>query len=329
MNQHAHHHHHGHDHGHADAAHAGAHSHAPKDFGAAFAIGISLNLGFVVVEVIYGCIAHSMALLADAGHNLGDVFGLAMAWVATILARRPPSPKYTYGLRRGTIVAALGNAVLLLVSVGTIAVEGIRRLFEPVPVAGNTVMVVAGIGIVLNGLTAWLFASGRDRDVNLRAAFLHMAYDALVSAGVVVAAGIILVTGWMRLDAIVSLAIAGVILIGTWSLLRDSLGLSMDAVPSRVPVDAVRRFLEQRPGVEAIHDLHVWPMSTTETALTCHCLMPAGHPGDQVLADLAQQLHARFGIGHVTIQVEVDEKAACACALEPPAEGALHASPAA
>lgn len=315
MSHPAHGHDHPHDHDHAGPVHTGHHAHAPKNFGAAFAIGISLNVGFVVVEAIYGFLAQSMALLADAGHNLGDVFGLVMAWVAATLAQRPPSPRYTYGLRRGTIVAALGNAVLLLVSVGAIAVEGVRRLLDPMPVAGNTVMVVGGIGIVLNGLTAWLFASGRDHDVNLRAAFLHMAYDALVSAGVVVAAGVIMLTGWVRLDALVSLAIAGVILIGTWSLLRDSLGLAMDAVPRGLPMDAVRRFLEQQPGIKAIHDLHVWPMSTTETALTCHCLMPAGHPGDQVLAELARELHARFGIEHVTIQVEVDEHVACA--LEP------------
>ncbi len=300
---------------HSEQSRGGSHVHAPKDFGPAFAIGVSLNLGFVVIEVIYGLLAHSMALLADAGHNLGDVFGLVMAWVAATLALRPPSRRYTYGLRRGTIVAALGNAMLLLVSVGAIAVEGVRRLLDPGPVAGTTVMVVAGIGIVLNGLTAWLFASGRGSDVNLRAAFLHMLYDALVSAGVLLAAGVIILTGWTRLDALVSLAIAGVILVGTWSLLRDSLGLSLDAVPQGVEVDSVRLFLEEQPGVKGIHDLHVWPMSTTETALTCHCLMPGGHPGDQVLADLAHELHERFGIEHVTLQVEVDEHVACS--LEP------------
>jgi cobalt-zinc-cadmium efflux system protein len=298
--------------------HAGrghGHTRASKSFGPSFAIGVMLNFAFVVVEVIYGLLAHSMALLADAGHNLGDVFGLLMAWVAAIVAMRPPSRRYTYGLRRGTIVAALGNAVLLLVSVGAIAVEGVRRLLDPGPVAGTTVLVVAAVGIVLNGLTALLFASARRHDVNLRAAFLHMLYDALVSAGVVVAAGVIILTGWTRLDALVSLVIAGVILVGSWSLLRDSLGLSLDAVPQGVEADAVRRFLQQQPGVKAIHDLHIWPMSTTEIALTCHCLMPAGHPGDEVLAALAHELHERFGIGHATIQVEVDDRVACA--LEP------------
>jgi cobalt-zinc-cadmium efflux system protein len=238
-----------------------------------------------------------------------------MAWAAATLALQPPSQKYTYGRRRGTIVAALGNAVLLLVSVGAIAVESARRLLDPGPVAGTTVMVVAAIGIAINGLTAWMFASGRHGDVNLRAAFLHILYDALVSAAVIVAAGIIVLTGWTRLDALVSLFIAGVILVGSWSLLRDSLGLSLDAVPQGVEVDVVRSFLEQQPGMKGIHDLHIWPISTTETALTCHCLIPAGHPGDQVLAKLAHDLHVRFGIEHVTIQVEIDEHVACS--LEP------------
>ena len=313
--QHDHDHGHNHVHGYSAAEAGGAHVHAPKNFGPAFAIGVSLNLAFVVAEVVYGLLAHSMALLADAGHNLGDVFGLAMAWVAATLALRPPSGRYTYGLRRGTIVAALGNAVLLLVSVGAIAVEGVRRLVDPGPVAGTTVMVVAGIGIALNGLTAWLFASGRTQDINLRAAFLHMFYDALISAGVVVAAGVMVLTGWTRLDALVSLVIAGVILVGTWSLLRDSFGMSLDAVPRGLKVDEVSAYLTAWPGVAAIHDLHVWPMSTTETALTCHCVMPAGHPGDVALAELARDLRKRFRIEHATIQVEVDEQVPCV--LEP------------
>ena len=305
--------HHDHD-GHApDAGHA--HAHAPKDFGAAFAIGISLNLGFIIVEVIYGLFANSIALIADAGHNLGDVLGLVMAWVATLLARRAPSLTYTYGLRRGTILAALGNAVLLLVSVGAIAVEAVRRLMEPSDVASLTVMAVAAIGIVINGVTAWLFASGRKGDINLRAAFLHMAYDALVSAGVVVAAGVILLTGWTRLDPLVSLAIAGIILAGTWSLLRDFVGMSLDAVPGGIKLDEVGEFLQRQPGIVAIHDLHIWSMSTTEIALTCHVLMPGGHPGDVYLVELAQQLHERYDIGHTTIQVELDEN--IICALQP------------
>jgi cobalt-zinc-cadmium efflux system protein len=312
MVEHEHHDHDGHDRAH-DTGHV--HGHAPKDFGAAFAIGTALNLGFVITEVVYGLLANSIALVADAGHNLGDVLGLVMAWVATLLARRAPSLTYTYGLLRSTILAALANAVLLLVTVGAIAIEGVRRLIEPIEVASVTVMVVAALGIVVNGATAWLFASGRKGDINLRAAFMHMAYDALVSAGVVAAAGIILLTGWTRLDPLVSLAIAVVILVGTWGLLRDSVGMSLDAVPTGIKPDEVGDFLRQQPGVAAIHDLHIWSMSTTETALTCHCLMPGGHPGDEYLALLARQLNERFSIGHATIQVELDEH--IVCALEP------------
>lgn len=311
-----------HDHGHKDAdhhdhTHSAGHArvHAPKDFGMAFAIGAALNFGFVITEVVYGLLANSIALVADAGHNLGDVLGLVMAWVATVLARRAPSRIYTYGLRRGTILAALANAVLLLVTVGAIVVEGVRRLIEPSDVASVTVMVVAALGIVINGVTAWLFASGRRGDINLRAAFMHMGYDALVSAGVVAAGGVILLTGWTRLDPLVSLAIAVVILAGTWSLLRDSVGMSLDAVPTGVKPDEVGDFLRQQPGITAIHDLHIWPMSTTETALTCHCLMPGGHPGDEFLVQLAHQLHESFSISHATIQIELDEH--IVCALEP------------
>jgi cobalt-zinc-cadmium efflux system protein len=238
-----------------------------------------------------------------------------MAWIATLLARRRPSQTYTYGLRRGTILAALANAVLLLVTVGAIAVEGMRRLISPGEVASVTVMVVAAVGIAVNGVTASLFASARKGDINLRAAFLHMAYDALVSVGVVAAGGVILLTGWTRLDPLVSLAIAVVILVGTWGLLRGSVGMALDGVPVDIKPDEVTRFLLQQPGVAAIHDLHIWSMSTTDTALTCHCLMPGGHPGDEFLVRLAHELHAHFSIGHATIQVEVD--AQTACSLEP------------
>ena len=285
-----------HEHG---ASHS--HSHAPKDFGPAFAIGTGLNFAFVVVEVVYGLLSNSVALVADAGHNLGDVFGLLMAWVAAILARRAPSQTHTYGLRRGTILAALANAMLLLITIGAIGVEGVRRFLHPEEVAGVTVMVVAAFGIAVNGVTAWLFASGRKSDTNLRAAFLHMAYDALVSFGVVVAGAVILKTGWMRLDSLVSLAVAGVILWGTWRLLRDSVGMAMDAVPSSVDLDQVSAFIKRQAGVATIHDLHIWPISTTETALTCHCVMPGGHPGDRVLAQMCHELQDRFGIAHSTI----------------------------
>jgi cobalt-zinc-cadmium efflux system protein len=306
---------HSHDHGHDAHAHAHgahAHAHAPKDFGMAFAIGVVLNLGFVIVEFVYGLLANSIALVADSGHNLGDVLGLAMAWTAMILARRAPSQTLTYGLRRGTILAALMNAMLLLLTVGAIAVEGVRRLFEPGAVAGVTIMVVAAAGIVVNGVTAWLFASGRKGDINLRGAFLHMASDALVSLGVVIAGAMILATGWTWLDPLVSVVIAIIILWGTWGLLRDSLAMALDAVPGGIRLDEVRAFLERQPGVSGIHDLHIWPMSTTETALTCHCLLPNGHPGDEFLVRLAKELQERYGIGHATIQVEVDERVLCA-----------------
>jgi cobalt-zinc-cadmium efflux system protein len=305
-------HHHDHNHSHTTPH---SHAHAPADFGTAFAIGTILNVAFVGIEVIYGLLSNSMALVADAGHNLADVLGLIMAWVAAVLARRAPSDTHTYGLRRGTIWAALANAMLLLVTVGAIVLEAARRLLNPEDVAGMTVIVVAAIGIVVNGVTAWLFAAGRKGDINLRAAFLHMAYDALVSLGVVIAGGVILSTGWTRLDPIVSLVVAGVILLGTWSLLRESVSMAMDAVPSGVNLDEVSKFISQQAGVATIHDLHIWPISTTETALTCHCVMPGGHPGDQAIARLCHDLQDRFGIAHSTIQIEIDESVACQ--LEP------------
>lgn len=294
---------------------AHGHAHVPKDFGAAFAIGIVLNLGFVVVEGVYGLLANSMALIADAGHNLGDVLGLVIAWIATVLARRAPSQNYTYGLRRATILAALANAMLLLVAVGAIAVEGVRRLSEPGEIASVTVMVVAAVGIVINGVTAWLFASGRKGDINVRGAYLHMVYDALISLGVVAAGGLMFFSGWTWIDPLVSLAIAAIILVGTWNLLRDAVGMSLDAVPIGLKLDEVSTFLKEQPGVTAIHDLHIWSMSTTETVLTCHCLMPGGHPGDEFLVRLARELQERFKIDHATIQIEIHEH--IACALEP------------
>jgi cobalt-zinc-cadmium efflux system protein len=301
-------HHHAHDHGHASA-------HAPQNFGMAFAIGIVLNLGFVFVETTYGLFANSMALVADAGHNLGDVLGLVVAWIATVLARRLPSQTHTYGLKRGTILAALANAVLLLIAVGAIVVEALHRLAKPGEIAGVTVMAVAAVGIVINGVTAHLFFAGRKGDINLRGAYLHMVYDALVSLGVLLAGGAILLTGWTWIDPVVSLTIAAVILMGTWSLLQRSVGMSLDAVPKGLTLDEVGIFLKQQLGVSAIHDLHIWPMSTTETALTCHCVMPGGHPGDAFLVQLALELQERFGIQHATFQIEVN--AEVPCALEP------------
>lgn len=307
----AHHHHDGH--GHAHAPHGG-HSHAPASFGRAFAIGIALNSGFVVVEAIYGYASGSMALVADAGHNLSDVLGLVAAWTAAVLSKRAPTPRFTYGLRGSSILAALFNAVFLLVAVGAIAWEAVLRLINPEPVAGVTVMVVAGIGIAINGITAWLFASGRKGDLNIRGAYLHMVADAAVSAGVVLAGLLILYSGWSWLDPLTSLIISGLIVWGTWGLLRDSTAMSLNAVPSGIDPAAVRSYLEQCSGAAQVHDLHIWPMSTTDVALTCHMVIPAGHPGDAYLADIAQRLHREFGIEHATIQVETAPAAPCSLA---------------
>jgi cobalt-zinc-cadmium efflux system protein len=285
--------------------------HAPASFGTAFANGISLNLAFVAVEFVYGVLGNSVALMADAGHNLSDVLGLVIAWVASVLTKQPPSPRYTYGLGGSSILAALFNAVFLLVAVGAIAWEAILRLFHPEPVAGVTVMIVAAIGIVINGMTAWLFASGRKGDLNIRGAFLHMLADAAVSAGVVVAGLVILYTGWVWLDPLTSLVIVGVIVWGTWSLLRDSAAMSVNAVPNTIDPQAVRRYLEFCTGVSSVHDLHIWPMSTTSNALTAHLVIPSGHPGDEFLMRAARDMKRRFGIGHTTFQIEISEETAC------------------
>jgi cobalt-zinc-cadmium efflux system protein len=298
-----------------DHHHHQGHAHAPASFGMAFAVGIALNTAFVLIEGGYGIASNSMALLADAGHNLSDVLGLAVAWVAAALANRAPTARYTFGFKSSTILAALFNAVFLLVAVGAIGWEAILRLFNPVEVAGKTVMVVAAIGILVNGITAWLFASGSKGDLNIRGAYLHMASDAAVSAGVVAAGLVILYTGWLWLDPAVSLVIVAVIVWGTWELLRESLAMSLKAVPQNVNPAAVHAFLSRQQGVEAIHDLHIWPMSTTDTALTAHLLMPNGHPPDSFLMHIADELRAHHGIGHVTLQVETDKSTVCT--LEP------------
>ncbi|WP_167771037.1 cation diffusion facilitator family transporter [Bradyrhizobium niftali] len=309
---HAHDHGHGHDHSHAHGP-GHAHVHAPASFGKAFAIGISLNVALVVAEAVYGYIGNSTALLADAGHNLSDVLGLVVAWSASIAARRAPRGRFTYGLRASTILAALANAVFLLVATGAIGWEAILRLREPEPVAGVTVMVVAGIGILVNGFTAMLFARGRKDDINIEGAYLHMAADAAVSLGVVVSAALIIWTGWLWLDPVTSLVICATILWSTTSLLRGSIDMSMAAAPKGTDLAAIRAFLQQRPGVSAIHDLHVWPISTTETALTCHLVMPAGS-GDAFLMETAQLLKASFRIGHTTLQIETHPDNGCALA---------------
>ena len=304
---------HPHDHGHG-APH-GHHQHAPASFGRAFAIGAALNIVFVAVEAGAGVAAGSVALLADAGHNLGDVLALLVAWGAAGLARRPPDARYTYGFRSASMLAALFNAVALLVVTGGVAWEAIRRLAEPHPSQGGLVMAVAAAGIVVNGVTAALFASGRKGDLNVRGAFLHMLSDALVSAGVVVAGALILWTGRLWIDPVASLVISGVIVWGTWGLLRQSLDMVLAAAPAGIDTGEVRAFLERLSGVARVHDLHVWPLSTTETALTCHLVIPAGPPGDAFLAQTCHALEHRFGIGHATLQVETDE--AFACPLEP------------
>ena len=305
-----------HDHDHAPDAHghAGHHHHAPTDFGRAFLIGILLNTGFVVVEAGYGIAVNSVALLADAGHNLSDVLGLLIAWGAATLSKREPSANYSYGLRRTSILAALFNAVFLLVATGAIAFEAAQRLLHPAPVAGGVIMAVAAAGILVNGITAWLFAGGRKGDINVRGAFLHMIADAAVSAGVVVAGFVVTRTGWLWLDPATSLVIVAVILVGTWGLLRSSVAMALDRVPDRIVPADVAAALTALPGVTRVHDLHIWPMSTTEVALTCHLVMPEGCPGDRFLHDASEMLHARFQIDHATIQVERDEHEACALA---------------
>jgi cobalt-zinc-cadmium efflux system protein len=290
------------------------HAHSPKSFDFAFALCAALNIGFVVVEAIFGFLSNSTALLADAGHNLGDVAGLLIAWGAATISRREPTTRYTYGLRSSSILAALFNAMFLLIAIGAIAWEAILRFGEPAPVAGKTVVIVAAIGILINGFTAWLFASGREADINIRGAFLHMAADAAVSFGVVVAGVLILSTGWDWIDPAASLLICAVIFWSTWGLLRDSVRMSLDAVPPGIDADEVRAYLQALVGVTALHDLHIWPMSTTETALTCHLVMPAGHPGDAFLMEAANQLQSRFAIGHATIQIETEQATACALA---------------
>lgn len=289
----------GHNHGHGHG-----HVHAPASFGTAFALGIGLNTAFVVIEAGYGWASNSMSLVADAGHNLSDVLGLLVAWAASVLVRRPPSARFTYGLRGSSILAALFNGVFLLVAVGAILWEAAWRLVHPEPVAGVTVMVVAGIGILINGFTAWLFASGARGDINIRGAFLHMAADAAVSAGVVLAGLAIWLTGMTWIDPAVSLAIGGLIVWASWGLLRDSVTLSLDAVPPGIDPEAVADWLRARPGVAGLHDLHIWPMSTTETALTAHLVMAGGHPGNAFLVEAAETLRARFGIHHATLQIE-------------------------
>ena len=286
------------------------HNHAPGDFGNAFLIGIILNTAFVLVEAAYGWISGSMALIADAGHNLSDVLALMLAWGASVAAKRPPSDRFTYGYKSSTILAALLNAGLLLLAIGAILFETLNRIAEPPFVQGETMAIVAGIGIVVNAGTAALFLRGQH-DINIRGAFLHMAADALVSLGVVIAGLAIIWTGERWIDPAVSLAIVLVIAWGTWGLLKDSVAMSMLAVPKGISEIKVRAYLAVLPGVEDVHDLHIWPMSTTETALSAHLVMPGGHPGDEMLRAIQDELEHHHQIGHVTVQIEIS-RAECA-----------------
>lgn len=279
------------------------HSHAPSNFNAAFGIGIALNMSFVAIEAFYGWKVDSLALLADAGHNLSDVIGLVLAWGGALAGKLQPDSRHTYGWKRGSILAAFANALLLLVAMGSLAWEAVHRLQSPQAIEGVTIMVVAGIGIVINTATALLFMRGGEDDLNIRGAFLHMAADALVSAGVVVAGGLALWFGWNWLDPVVSLLIAAVILVGTWSLFRQSLHLMFDGVPEGVDLHAVQTVLETLPGVDRVHDLHVWAMGTSEIAMTAHLIMTTEPADDAFLQHATEQLHDRFEIEHVTLQV--------------------------
>jgi cobalt-zinc-cadmium efflux system protein len=301
---HSHLHSHTHAHDHAGHDHA-RHSHAPQDFGTAFAVGVALNVVFVVVELVFGYLAQSLALISDAVHNFSDVIALLLAWGAAWLARRRPTDRHTYGYRRASILAALANAGLLFIAVGGIVVEAIDRLRQPADVAGLTVVLVAGLGIVINGATALLFMRGRHGDLNIRGAYLHMAADAGVSLGVVLAALVIMATGWSWIDPAVSLGVAAVVLVSGWGLARDSVNLALDAVPGHIELGEVRDYLAALEGVAAVHDLHIWAMSTNETALTAHLVRPGGSD-DEFLHQVCSELAHRFRIRHATLQVEAD-----------------------
>lgn len=311
---HDHHSHGGHGHDHQDHGHTHGHGHhhpPPEQLNRAFIIGIGLNVAFVAVELVAGFLADSLALLADAGHNLSDVMSLLLAWGAIRLAKLDPTPRHTYGYRRGTILASLVSSVLLLVAMGAIAWEALLRFREPAPVEGAMMITVAGVGVLINGVTAWLFASGRHDDLNIRAAFMHMVADAAVSVGVVIGGIGVLAVGWLWLDPAISLVIVAVIVAGTWGVLTESLDLAFDAVPRNVDPGQVREYLQQLPGVSGIHDLHIWAMSTTETALTAHLVMPAGPVDDGFLRNVAAELRRRFRIPHTTLQIEKGTSADC------------------
>lgn len=305
--------HSGHDHGSHGHSHGG-HSHAPSSFGATFAVAIALNALIVVGQVVFGIVGHSVALIADAGHNFSDVLGLCAAFAASQLGKRKPSSRFTYGLGGTSILAALFNAVALLVVTGALSLEAIQRFFNPEPVAANLVMMVAAAAILINGLAGYLLARGGKDDLNVRAAVAHLLADAGVSAGVVVGALMIKLTGAVWIDPLISLVINAVIIVGTWGLLREAVSMSLAGVPRSVREDKVADYLSGLSGVATVHDLHIWPVSTSETALTVHLVMPAGHPGDGFLMEVCRTLRERHSIGHATVQVETSEDTVCALA---------------
>jgi len=313
----SHHHSHGHGHGHH-------HHPAPGDNGRAFGLAIALNTAFVAIEFVYGFIANSTALMADAGHNLSDVLGLGLAWGAALLTKSMPTRRFTYGMRGTTILAALANALLLMVACGAIAWEALHRFAHPEPVAGTTVSIVAFIGVLINGFSAWLFVAGSKDDINVRGAYQHMAADAVLSLGVVVSGVVIIYTGWTWLDPVVSLLLVIVIVIGTWSLLRESIQMVLAGVPASVDPTAVTAFLAAQPGVTEVHDVHIWAMSTTETALTAHLVMPAGYPGDAAIDDVTRHLREQFSIHHCTLQVEQGTTKHSSCSLHDGLEAHAH-----
>jgi cobalt-zinc-cadmium efflux system protein len=283
-----------------------SHSNIDFNYSKAFAWGIALNLSYIVIETAFGFIIHSMSLLADAGHNLSDVLGLLLAWGASYLAKTSATNKRTYGLRKSTVLAAMFNSLLLLIVVGGISIEAIRKFFYPQPLQGNVIMLIAGIGVIINGLTAFFFLKGKEKDLNIKGAYLHMVADTGVSLGVAVGGVIIIYSGWVWIDPLFSILIGIVILSGTWGLLKDSVMLSMDAVPEHINSEAVRNYLEKLPGVSNVHDLHIWAMSTTEYALTAHINVPFPESNDNFLTETAEALQNKFGISHTTIQIEND-----------------------
>lgn len=288
------------------------HSHDINSYNKAFGYGIALNVIYILIEVVYGLTINSMALIADAGHNLSDVLGLIMALGASYLAGTTPTQTRTYGLRKSTILSALLNAIILLIAIGAITVESIRKFSSPEPVRGSVMMIVAGIGVIINALTALLFIKGKERDINIKGAFLHMAADAGVSLGVVIAGLLISVAGWLWIDPVISLVIVVVVTLSTWSLLKDSFHLSMDAVPRHIELEKVRDYLLSLPGITDVHDLHIWAMSTTETAITAHLVKQEAGSNNEILSGTCKALHDKFGIEHSTIQLE-DNNAISIC----------------